>query len=144
MQKYKKCQKWKSSKTHHFRRFQPKWIAPLNSAYFFRYCSTGQNWFSTFFQKWHFLDIRIVKSCMFLMIRGLGTMLERFFIGKSFRLHISKPKNIPGNILVDISKVIKSSRRGLSGKIFDKLRIQGRMQIFEKMPQKALNYVLIL
>ena len=26
----------------------------------------------------------------------------------------------------------KSSRRGLLGKIFDKLRIQGRMQIFEK------------
>ena len=26
----------------------------------------------------------------------------------------------------------ESSRRGLSGKIFDKLRIQGRMQIFEK------------
>ena len=30
------------------------------------------------------------------------------------------------------------------GKIFDKLRIQGRMQIFEKMSQNALNHVLIL
>ena len=30
------------------------------------------------------------------------------------------------------------------GKIFDKLRIQGRMQIFEKMSQSALNHVLIL
>ena len=38
----------------------------------------------------------------------------------------------------------KSSRRGLLGKIFDKLRIQGRMQIFEKMSQSALNHVLIL
>ena len=38
----------------------------------------------------------------------------------------------------------KSSRRGLLGKIFDKLRIQGRMQIFEKMSQNALNHVLIL
>ena len=37
----------------------------------------------------------------------------------------------------------KSSRRGLLGKIFDKLRIQGRMQIFEKKSQKALNHVLI-
>ena len=27
---------------------------------------------------------------------------------------------------------------------FDKLRIQGRMQIFEKMSQSALNHVLIL
>ena len=36
------------------------------------------------------------------------------------------------------------SRRGLLGKIFDKLRIQGRMQIFEKMSQSALNHVLIL
>ena len=32
----------------------------------------------------------------------------------------------------DISKVRKSSRRGLLGEIFDKLRIRGRMQIFEK------------
>ena len=30
------------------------------------------------------------------------------------------------------------------GKIFDKLRIQGRMQIFEKMSQSALNHILIL
>ena len=37
----------------------------------------------------------------------------------------------------------RSSRRGLLGKIFDKLRIQGRMQIFEKKSQKALNHVLI-
>ena len=37
----------------------------------------------------------------------------------------------------------KSSRRGLLGKIFDKLRIQGRMQIFEKKSQKALNHVSI-
>ena len=29
------------------------------------------------------------------------------------------------------------------GKIFDKLRIQGRMQIFEKKYQSALNHVLI-
>ena len=40
-------------------------------------------------------------------------MLERFFKAKSFRLHISKPKKIPGNIFFDISKVRKSSRRGL-------------------------------
>ena len=38
----------------------------------------------------------------------------------------------------------KSSRKGLLGKMFDKLRIQGRMQILEKMPQNALNHVLIL
>ena len=71
-------------------------------------------------------------------------MLERFFIGKSFRMHISKPKKIPGNIFFDISKVPKSSRRGLLSKIFHKLRIQGRMQMFEKnTSQSALNLVLI-
>ena len=60
----------------------------------------------------------------------LGTMLKWFFIAKSFRLHISKPKKVPGNIFFDISKVRKSSRRGLLGKIFHKPRIQGRMQMF--------------
>ena len=43
-------------------------------------------------------------------------MLKRFFIAKSFRLHISKQKKIPGNICFDISKVRKSSRRGLLGR----------------------------
>ena len=66
------------------------------------------------------------------MFCRLGTTLKRVFIGKSFGLHISKPKKIPGNIFFDISKVRKSSRTGLLGKIFDKLRIQGRTQIFEK------------
>ena len=70
-------------------------------------------------------------------------MLKRFVIAKSFGFHISKPKKIPGNIFFDISKVQKSSRRGLLSKIFDKLRIQGRMQIFEKKSQSALNLVLI-
>ena len=95
---------------------KPKWIAPLNSAYLFTYFSTGQNWFSTFFWKLHFLDIRIVKNYMFWMFLRLGTMLERFCIGKSFRLHLSKPKKIPGNIFFDISKVRKSPRRGLLGR----------------------------
>ena len=70
-------------------------------------------------------------------------MLKRFVIAKSFRFHISRPTKIPGNIFFDISKVRKSSRRGLLGKIFDMLRIQGRMQIFEKKSQSALNHVLI-
>ena len=42
-------------------------------------------------------------------------MIKRFFIGKSFRWHISKPKKIAGNIFFDISKVRKSSRRGRLG-----------------------------
>ena len=37
----------------------------------------------------------------------------------------------------------KSSRRGLLGKIFDKLRIRGRMQFLNEKSQKALNHVLI-
>ena len=53
-------------------------------------------------------------------------------------------KQTPGNIFFDISKVRKSSRRDLLGKIFDKLRIQARMQFFEKKSQSALNHVLIL
>ena len=43
-------------------------------------------------------------------------MLKRFFIAKSFRLHISKSKKIAGNIFVDVSKVRKSSRRGFLGR----------------------------
>ena len=43
-----------------------------------------------------------------------------------------------------VKGLTKYSRRGLLGEIFDKLRIQGRMHIFEKMSQNALNHVLIL
>ena len=43
-----------------------------------------------------------------------------------------------------VKGITKYSRRGLLGEIFDKLRIQCRMQIFEKMSQSALNQVLIL
>ena len=59
-----------------------------------------------------FVDIRIIKNCIIWMF----WRLERFFIGKSFRLHISKPKKIPGNIFFDISEVRKSTRRGLLGR----------------------------
>ena len=43
-------------------------------------------------------------------------MLERFFEAKSFGLHISKPKKIPGNMFFDIWKVRRSTRRGLLGR----------------------------
>ena len=107
--------KWKSSKTSHFRRFQAKWIADSNSAYFFTYFNTGQNYFSTFFSKMSFFDIRIIKNCMFLMFWRLGTMLERFVIAKSFWSHISKLKDARKHIF-DISKVRKSPGRGLLAK----------------------------
>ena len=73
---------------------------------FFTYYSTGQNWFSTCFRIWHFLDIIIINNYIKLMFWGLGTMLERFFEVKSFGLHISKPKYVPGNTFVDVSKMI--------------------------------------
>ena len=61
------------------------------------------------------------------------------------KLYFEPEKRRAGAFLAD--KIVfwarKSSRRGLLGKIFDKLRIQGRMQIFEKKSQKALNQVLI-
>ena len=44
-------------------------------------------------------------------------------------------EKIPGNIFFDISKVQKSSRRGVFDGIFHKLRIQGRMQILKKGPR---------
>ena len=72
--------------------------------------------FFDIFSKMSFFDIRIVKNCMFLIFLMLGTMPKRFFKGKSYRFHISKPKKIPGNIFFDISKVRKSSRRGLLGR----------------------------
>ena len=43
-----------------------------------------------------------------------------------------------------VKGLTKYARMGLLGEIFDKLRIQGRMQIFEKMSQSALNQVLTL
>ena len=98
--------KWKSSKTHHFRRFPPKRTADLNSAHFFTYCSTGQNWFSTFFRIWHFFGMKIIKKCIKSRFWRLGTMLERFFKAKSFGLHISNLKHVPGNTIFDVSKMI--------------------------------------
>ena len=77
------------------------------------YCSTGQNNCSTFFRISYSCDIRIIKNCIIWMFCRLGTMRKRFVIAKSFGLDISKPKKIPGNIFFDISKVRKSSRRGL-------------------------------
>ena len=43
-----------------------------------------------------------------------------------------------------VKGLTKYSRRGLLGEIFDKLRIQCRMQFFEKMSQSALNQVVTL
>ena len=43
-------------------------------------------------------------------------MPKRFLIAKSFRLHISKPKKLPGNIFLIFRKVRKSSGRGLLGR----------------------------
>ena len=43
-----------------------------------------------------------------------------------------------------VKELTKYSRKGLLGEIFDKLRIQCRMQIFEQMSQSALNQVLTL
>ena len=94
--------------------------------YIFQHRSTI--FFDIFWNMW-FFDIRIIKNCIIWMFWRLGTMPKRFFIAKSFRLHISKPKKIPGNIFFDISKVRKSafwvdkivswagkaSRRGLLG-----------------------------
>ena len=50
-------------------------------------------------------------------------------------LHISYPK---------ANTVHLVGPQGPFGRMFRKLRIQGRMQIFEKMSQKALNRVLTL
>ena len=43
-----------------------------------------------------------------------------------------------------VKELTKYARRGLLGEIFNKLRIQCRMQIFEKMSQSGLNQVLTL
>ena len=63
-------------------------------------------------------------------------MLERFFKAKSFRLHISKPKKIPGNIFFDILKVRKSSRRDLLGR-------QNRIFSQKVLPQGAFGQIKI-
>ena len=98
--------KLKYSKTHNFRRFQTKRTSPLNSAHFFTYYSTGQNLFSFFCRLWHLFGIIIIKNCIKLMFWRLGTMLQRFFKAKSFGLHISNLKHVPGNTIFDVSKMI--------------------------------------
>ena len=77
------------------------------SVFFFVFQHRSKLFFDTF-SKMHFVDIRIVKNCMFLIFWRLGTMLERFLKVKSFGCHIPKPKKIPLNIFFDISKRSKS------------------------------------
>ena len=62
------------------------------------------------------------------------------------QLYFEPEKRPAGALLADqiVFRARKLSRRGHLGNIFDKLRIQGRMQIFEKKSQSALNHVLIL
>ena len=62
----------------------------------------------------------------------------RYQLDLLYILNFSNPKK------VHFRRKSYFCQRGLLGKIFDKLRIQGRMQIFEKMFQSALNHVLIL
>ena len=54
---------------------------------------------------------------------------------RSEKLHISYPKANTGRFV---------DPQGPFDRMFRKLRIQGRMQFFEKMSQKALNRVLTL
>ena len=65
------------------------------------------------------------------------------FESEKLRIAYIKAEKDTRKLFVDILKVQKSSRRGLLAQIFDKLRIQGRKQIFEKKSQSALNHVLI-
>ena len=53
------------------------------------------------------------------------------------KLYFELEKRPAGAFLADkiVFWATKSFRRGLLGQIFDKLRIQGRMQIFEKCPR---------
>ena len=103
-------------KTSSFLKVSGKMACRFEFSVFFYVFQHRSKLFFDIFSKMSFFDIRIVKNCMFLMFWRLGTMLERFFKAKSFGLHISKPKKIPGNIFFDISKVRKSSRRGLLGR----------------------------
>ena len=70
--------------------------------------------------------------------------VQTIFSSEKLQIAYIKAEKDTMKHIFDISKVRKSSRRGLLGKIFDKLRIQGRMQIFEEKSQSALNHVLIV
>ena len=56
--------KWTSSKNHHLRRFHAKRTSPLNSAYSFAYCSTGQRLFSTLFEDYIFLRWKSLETIL--------------------------------------------------------------------------------
>ena len=164
----------KDIKTCNFWRFQAKLTAPLNSEYFFTCFSTGQNKNRHLFLKMSFstlesLHLDDLKTCDYAQTIIYSEKLQIAYIKaeKDTRKHIFwylegqrvvpqgplgrqncilSQKSVPQGALAD--KIIfwarVSSRRGLLGKIFDKLRIRGRMQIIEKKKkQKALNHVLI-
>ena len=94
-----------------------------------------------------------------------GTMLKRFFEAKSFRFHVPKLIQVPTIIIFEYFdwKIMyiccvciicmyymyvklrgQVALQGQQSMEKHKLRIQGRMQIFEKMSQMALNRVLTL
>ena len=65
VQQYKNikvAKKWKSSITHHFRRFQPKWIAPLNSEYFLRIVAPANIDVRHFFENDIFWTLELLKT----------------------------------------------------------------------------------
>ena len=70
--------KLNSSKTHIFRRFQPKRIADSNSAYFFTYFSTGQQLFSIFSDYDIFLTLESLNTLQNKGFESLGLCQNDF------------------------------------------------------------------
>ena len=103
-----KCQTWKSSKIYNFWRFQAKRTAPLNSAYFFAYCSTSQNWFSTFFRKLHVCDIRIIKKRYNLDVLKAWEYAQTICYSEELQIAYIKAEKDTRKHIFDISKVRKS------------------------------------
>ena len=97
---------WTSSKTHHFRRFHAKRTSPLNSAYFFAYCSTGQNCFSTFFRTWSFLTWNSLKTILIWCFEGLGLCSNDFSKRKASDCIYQTRNRYWETQLFDVSKMI--------------------------------------
>ena len=82
-----------------------------------------------------FLDIRSIKDCIIWMFRRLGTMLERFFKAKSFGLHISKPKKIPGNIFLTFRRSESRPAGTFSAKYFISCESKVACKFLKKVPE---------
>ena len=100
-------------------------------------------WTSGSIFDFQFFITKNTKNSYFWWFWDPGSMLKRLFIAKRFIFHVSKSILVPKMISQCALRNLVALR-GQKSRKKRNLRIQGRMHIFEKISQKALNRVLTL